>query len=120
MAKKPDVRVRRGVDNAEDPYGVGILVDRVWPRSVIKMRAARDEWCKDMAASAPLHKGFGHDPVKATEFVSRYRTELKQIVRGTARQHLRDFGAGQQLSLLTTTTGRDISEAASPAGSLSQ
>jgi uncharacterized protein YeaO (DUF488 family) len=57
--------------------GTRILVDRLWPRGLTKEKAHVDLWLKDVAPSAELRRWFAHDPVKWTEFKTRYRTELK-------------------------------------------
>ncbi|MEC5170948.1 DUF488 domain-containing protein [Glaciihabitans sp. GrIS 2.15] len=112
MTKKPDVRVRRVYEGAEEQDGVRVLVDRIWPRGMTKAKAALDEWCKDVAPSTELRKWYSHDPAKFSEFTHRYRTELKQVERGKALQHLRDLAADKRLTLLTGTKEPDISEAA--------
>ncbi|GAB3610019.1 DUF488 domain-containing protein [Humibacter ginsengiterrae] len=111
MTKSPDVRVRRVYDEPEDQDGVRVLVDRIWPRGLTKARAALDEWCKDVAPSTELRKWYGHDPAKFTEFTHRYRTELRQVKRGKALQHLRDLATDKRLTLLTGTKEPEISEA---------
>ena len=55
MASKPDVRVRRVYDQADDD-GVRVLVDRQWPRGLAKADARLDEWCKAVAPSTELRK----------------------------------------------------------------
>ena len=112
MTKKPDVQVRRVYEEAEDQDGVRVLVDRIWPRGLTKAKAALDEWCKDVAPSTELRKWYSHDPAKFTEFSRRYRTELKQVERGKALQHLRDLATDKRLTLLTATKEPGISEAA--------
>jgi uncharacterized protein YeaO (DUF488 family) len=54
-----------------------ILVDRLWPRGITKLRAAIDLWLKDVAPSPELRKWFGHDPAKWKQFEQRYRKELQ-------------------------------------------
>jgi uncharacterized protein YeaO (DUF488 family) len=49
VATKPDVRVRRVYDEANDDDGVRVLVDHIWPRGVSKAKAALAEWCKDVS-----------------------------------------------------------------------
>lgn len=112
MTKKPDVRVRRVYEDAEDQDGVRVLVDRIWPRGMTKAKAALDEWCRDVAPSTELRKWYSHDPAKFTEFTRRYRTELRHVEQGKALQHLRDLAAAHRLTLLTGTKEPGISEAA--------
>ena len=76
MTKKPDVCVRRMHKEAEDEDGFWVRIDRIWPRSMTKAKAALVEWCKDVAPSTKLRKWYDHDPGRFTEFAQRYRTEL--------------------------------------------
>lgn len=55
-----------------------ILVERLWPRGVTKLRAKIDLWLKDVAPSTELRRWFGHDPEKWDEFSLRYQKELEQ------------------------------------------
>lgn len=112
MSKKPDVRVRRVYEEAEEEDGVRVLVDRIWPRGMTKAKAALDEWCKDVAPSVELRKWYSHDPAKFAEFTKRYQTELNDPERGAALGHLRELATDQRLTLLTGTKDPDISEAA--------
>ena len=111
MVAKPDVQVRRVYDEVEDQDGLRVLVDRIWPRGMTKVKAALDEWCKDVAPSTRLRKWYSHDPAKFEEFTRRYHVELEQEKRGKALQHLRDLAADHRLTLLTGTKEPDISEA---------
>ena len=112
MVEKPDEQVRRVYDEAGEHDGVRVLVDRLWPRGMTKIKAALDEWCKDVAPSTALRKWYDHDPAKFEEFARRYGVELEQVERGTALQHLRDLAVDRRLTLLTGTKNPDISEAA--------
>lgn len=60
---------------ASDDYR--ILVDRLWPRGLAKVKAKIDLWLKEVAPSTELRQWFGHDPDKWPEFEKRYRAELK-------------------------------------------
>lgn len=60
----------------ELPAGYRILIDRVWPRGMSKVRAQLDLWAKNIAPSAELRKWFSHDPEKFPEFKKRYVEEL--------------------------------------------
>jgi uncharacterized protein YeaO (DUF488 family) len=64
-------------DLLPDPKdGYRILVDRLWPRGVSKVKAELDEWDKQIGPSNDLRKWFGHDPEKYPEFKQRYVAEL--------------------------------------------
>jgi uncharacterized protein YeaO (DUF488 family) len=53
-----------------------ILVDRLWPRGLSKVKVRIDLWQKDIAPSNSLRKWFGHDEKKWVEFKRRYFNEL--------------------------------------------
>ncbi|MCI1935754.1 MAG: DUF488 family protein [Bifidobacteriaceae bacterium] len=59
-----------------DSQSFRILVDRLWPRGVSKVKAALDLWEKEVAPSSDLRTWFAHDPEKFSEFSRRYREEL--------------------------------------------
>lgn len=70
-------RIYESINKTEHyPGAYRILVDRLWPRGVAKVKARLDEWDKDIAPSADLRTWFGHDPAKYAEFATRYRAEL--------------------------------------------
>lgn len=68
--------IKRIYDPPTPADGFRVLVDRVWPRGVLKDGAAIDLWAKEIAPSAELRKWFGHDPAKWEGFRARYRAEL--------------------------------------------
>jgi uncharacterized protein YeaO (DUF488 family) len=111
MARKPDIRVRRIYEEPSPQDGTRVLVDRIWPRGLTKGRAALGEWCKEIAPSTPLRKGYDHDPARFEEFTRRYRAELEQPQQAAALQHLRELAKERPLTLLTATKHPDISEA---------
>ena len=71
------VMLKRIYDPPAKADGERVLVDRLWPRGLTKVKAKVDLWLKDVAPSTELRKWFGHDPEKWTEFKKRYRVELK-------------------------------------------
>lgn len=62
----------------EQPAGYRILVDRMWPRGMSKIKAALDEWDKEIAPSNELRKWFNHEDEKFPEFKKKYEQELNQ------------------------------------------
>lgn len=62
----------------EQPTGYRILVDRMWPRGVSKVKAALDKWAKEIGPSNELRKWFNHEDEKFPEFKQRYIEELDQ------------------------------------------
>ena len=69
--------ILRRIYDKELPYGYRILVDRLWPRGISKIRAALDLWAKPIAPSAELRKWFGHDPEKYADFKEKYLAEIE-------------------------------------------
>ncbi len=111
MAKKVKVLVRRAYDAPVSSDGARVLVDRIWPRGLTKVKAHLDEWCKEIAPSTELRKWYSHDPARFEEFARRYHAELKQPERSDALAHLRELAKNQTLTLLTATKHPEISEA---------
>jgi Uncharacterized conserved protein len=70
--------ILKRIYDKELPEGYRILIDRLWPRGMSKVRAKLDLWAKQIAPSAELRKWFGHDPEKYTEFKKRYLEEIDQ------------------------------------------
>lgn len=71
-------QIKRVYEEPDERDGCRILVDRLWPRGLTKVRAKVDVWLRDIAPSAELRKWFSHDPVKWDEFQRRYLEELQR------------------------------------------
>jgi uncharacterized protein YeaO (DUF488 family) len=84
----PTVQIKRAYEPTARSDGYRVLVDRLWPRGIKKEILALDAWAKDLAPSGQLRRWFGHDPSRWTEFVERYRDELRAP---TARDLLDDL-----------------------------
>jgi uncharacterized protein YeaO (DUF488 family) len=59
---------------AEDRFRV--LVDRLWPRGIAKVKARIDLWLAEIAPSDALRRRFHHDPARWDEFIVAYEAEL--------------------------------------------
>lgn len=70
------VQIKRVYEDAAKADGFRVLVDRLWPRGVKKEAAQLDAWLKDVAPSPDLRTWWNHDPERADEFATRYRSEL--------------------------------------------
>jgi uncharacterized protein YeaO (DUF488 family) len=70
------ILLKRVYETPERKDGYRILLDRLWPRGLTKVRAKADLWLKEIAPSDALRKWFGHEPEKWPEFEKRYRAEL--------------------------------------------
>ena len=72
------IRLKRAYEQPSPKDGQRILVERLWPRGLTKVRAALDLWVKDLAPSPELRKWFARDPAKWEQFQQRYWKELKE------------------------------------------
>ncbi len=70
------IKLQRVYDYDREKDGFSVLIDRLWPRGVLKKKLNADEWMKDVAPSPDLRKWFGHDPDKWEEFKNKYTNEL--------------------------------------------
>ncbi|MDF7665254.1 DUF488 domain-containing protein [Bifidobacterium sp. ESL0745] len=70
------IALKRVYEAAEDSDGYRVLVDRLWPRGISKVKAKLDLWLKEIGPTTELRKWFGHDPAKFEEFAEKYRMEL--------------------------------------------
>jgi uncharacterized protein YeaO (DUF488 family) len=77
MERVMNVMLKRAYESPAKTDGERILVDRLWPRGLLKAEAEIDLWLKDIAPSTELRQWFGHDPEKWSEFKKRYSAELK-------------------------------------------
>jgi uncharacterized protein YeaO (DUF488 family) len=113
VGKKAEVQVqvRRVYDPKKRGDGTRVLVDRIWPRGLTKVKADLHEWCKEVAPSTELRKWYNHDRRRFKEFRRLYHLELKQPDRSDALGHLRELAEKRTLTLLTATKEPDISEA---------
>ena len=70
------VYIKRIYETVSPDDGYRILVDRLWPRGMVKEEVQIDEWLKEIAPSSALRKWFDHKPEKWASFGERYRAEL--------------------------------------------
>lgn len=75
--KNINLRIKRIYDGPDIQDGYRILVDRLWPRGLLRTQAKIDLWSKDIAPSNELRRWFSHDARKWQTFRQRYKKELK-------------------------------------------
>jgi uncharacterized protein YeaO (DUF488 family) len=80
----PKIRIKRVYEPPSPQDGTRVLIDRLWPRGVSKVRARVDEWRRDLAPSEELRKWYGHKPARFARFRARYRGELLQHTEAIA------------------------------------
>jgi uncharacterized protein YeaO (DUF488 family) len=94
------VALKRAYDPVSPDDGRRILVDRVWPRGRSKEALQIGAWLKDLAPSNDLRRWFGHDAARWTEFVQRYRAELKNPERAFELRGLANAARTEKLTLV--------------------
>ncbi len=60
----------------QQPAGYRILVDRMWPRGVSKVKAQLNAWDKEIGPTNELRKWFNHEDEKFPEFKQKYIEEI--------------------------------------------
>jgi len=71
------IKCERIYTKPADLTGFRVLVDRLWPRGISKVKAKLDTWVKEIGPSTDLRKWFNHDPEKFAAFQAKYRAELQ-------------------------------------------
>jgi uncharacterized protein YeaO (DUF488 family) len=72
------VAIKRVYEPASRGDGARVLVDRLWPRGLTKVRAAVDEWLRDLAPSNELRRWYHARPDNWQNFRKKYLKELSQ------------------------------------------
>ena len=76
MKQMNELRIKRIYLSPEKDDGYRLLIDRLWPRGISKVKASLDEWDKTVAPSTELREWFGHEDEKFAEFERKYCSEL--------------------------------------------
>ena len=98
------IQVKRAYDPPAPRDGCRILVDRLWPRGLSKVRAAVDQWLREVAPSTDLRRWFAHDRTRWAEFKRRYSAELDAPAALEAVARLRSLAADGDITLLYAAT----------------
>jgi uncharacterized protein YeaO (DUF488 family) len=104
-----DVRLKRAYEPATASDGYRVLIDRLWPRGVLRDRAKLDEWDRDLPPSTELRRWFGHDPSRFEEFRRRYLNELRY--KRARLKELRRRAREGTLTLVYSARDRDHNDA---------
>jgi uncharacterized protein YeaO (DUF488 family) len=91
MAAHARVAVKRVYEASTDSDGTRILVDRLWPRGLTKVKARVDRWLRELAPSNELRQWFHAHPEERAEFRKRYLGELKSPSAGKALEQLQEL-----------------------------
>ena len=92
------VAIKRVYEPASRTDGARVLVDRLWPRGLTKVRAAVDEWLRDLAPSDELRRWYhAHSDQAATSrgqsasWQSFRKKYLKELSRPEAQDAFREL-----------------------------
>lgn len=83
--------VKRAYNIATKDDGYRVLIDRLWPRGVSKIKAKLDYWAKDITPSTELRSWYHENPEKNFPiFIKKYKEELKKnkIIIGEIKKEL--------------------------------
>jgi len=101
-ARVAHLSIKRVYEGPTEEDGTRVLVDRLWPRGLLKDDARIDLWRKDLAPSDELRRWYNHDPERFDRFAERYRDELESVPE--AIRWLREtVDLRRRLTLLTAT-----------------
>ena len=87
------IRIKRVYEEPAKNDGFRVLVDRLWPRGLTKVRAKVDLWMKEIAPSDALRKEFHQEKVTWPQFEKRYvgelakKKDLLSEIRKLEKQH---------------------------------
>ena len=70
------IKLKRVYDPVSRTDGRRFLVERLWPRGLSKERLHVTAWLKEVGPSTELRRWFNHDPLKWSQFRTRYFREL--------------------------------------------
>jgi uncharacterized protein YeaO (DUF488 family) len=101
--------IKRIYDEPAENDGYRVLVDKLWPRGVTKLRANLDEWNKEIAPSTALRKWFDHKAERFEEFSLRYQEEL--LLKEEELNRLRTIAETEPISLLYAAKNPKINHA---------
>jgi uncharacterized protein YeaO (DUF488 family) len=103
------IEIKRAYDPPAPADGLRILIDRLWPRGISKVKLKLDAWPRALSPSTALRKWYAHEPSRFGEFRRRYRAELADEKDELAG--LRAMIKGHRATLITATRELDLSHA---------
>lgn len=106
------VVTKRAYDPSAPSDGYRVLIDRLWPRGISKVKAHLDAWEKDVAPSSELREWYEHDPAKWPEFQKRYKLELKAPPAKAVLDDLVRRAKRGRVTLVYSSRAADISDVA--------
>jgi uncharacterized protein YeaO (DUF488 family) len=90
MVARTTLAVKRVYEEPEPGDGTRILVDRLWPRGIVRDKAGIDLWLREIAPSDALRKRYHGKPDDWEAFVAAYAVELEGAAAQAAAKDLLD------------------------------
>ena len=81
MKQMNELRIKRIYLSPEKDDGYRLLIDRLWPRGISKVKASLDEWDKTVAPSTELREWFGHKEENFPEIREKVSYRIRQQPR---------------------------------------
>ena len=104
--------VKRVYEAASASDGVGVLVDRLWPRGLTKAEAAAKLWLRELAPSNELRQWFHAYPQSWRMFRKRYLKELASPEASAALEKLHHLTEGKRrVTLLYASRNEEYNNA---------
>ncbi len=103
------ILIKRIYEDVSEEDSYRILVDRIWPRGILKERAKLDEWVKIVAPSTELLKWFDHQADRFEEFTKRYKTEL--LLEKGELDRIRKIATKKQVTLVYSAKSTEMNQA---------
>ena len=72
-----ELRIKRIYEKEEPEDGYRILVDRLWPRGMSKIKADLSDWDKEIAPTGKLRTRFHDGQIDYAQFKEAYDQELR-------------------------------------------
>ena len=104
-----NIQIKRIYEDASPDDGYRILVDRLWPRGISKVRAKLDEWNKEIAPSTEIRKWFEHKTERFQEFSDLYKEELSD--KKDELNRIKTIAEKQKITLLYAARDPKINQA---------
>ncbi len=98
LAKR--IRTKRVYAPVSEEDGVRVLVDRLWPRGLVKENAHLAHWLKELAPSNELRKRFHGKTADWDAFRAEYAKELERPQARDALARLRGWAGKGRVTLL--------------------
>jgi uncharacterized protein YeaO (DUF488 family) len=106
------IATKRAYEPASSRDGYRVLIDRLWPRGVSKVKASLDAWEKGVAPSRELRQWYAHDPAKWPEFRRRYTRELRTPTATAILSDLARRARRGRVTLVYGSRAEEISDVA--------